>query len=172
MPVGVDLERSGTWRDLSRIQSSLEWNDGPADVLRGRGLEEYARWLAWIMRALRDSEAVLPVLGLHSEAAVQLCSGVSVEAVPVGTWVLARFPTRAFVAVRLAEGPPPALVERATSTGLPVWRVRVETPDAWHELVVRMTGLGSWLAQQRGWAAAGLAAHFITCVQKELAVRT
>jgi hypothetical protein len=168
MTVGVDLERSGTWRDLSRIQAGVEWSAGPADVLRGRGLEEYARWLAWLIRVLRDSEAVLPTLGLHSEAAVRLCAGVPVEAAPVGSWVIARFPARAFVAVKLGEADAPAMLERATGTGLPVWRVRVDNGEAWRELARRVTSLASWLAKERGWAAAGMAAHFAACAEREL----
>jgi hypothetical protein len=137
-------------------------------VLRGRGLEEYARWLAWLLRMLRDSEAVLPVLGLNSEAAERLCAGVAVEAAPVGPWVLARFPSRAFVAVKLGEAQPPAMLERATATGLPVWRVRMETGEAWRQLAGRVTSLATWLARERGWAAAGLAAHFAACAEREL----
>lgn len=167
MPVSVDLERSGVWRDLSCIQAGLEWSAGPADVLRGRGLDEYARWLAWLVRVLRDSEAVLPVLGLNSEAAVRLCAGVMVEAAPVGSWVLARFPSRAFIAVRLGETPAPPMLERASSTGLPVWRVRVDSGEAWRQLAGRVTAMASWLAKERGWAAAGLAAHFSACAERD-----
>lgn len=167
MPVAQDLEHSGLWRDLSRMGSAVDWSNGPSDILRGRGLEEYSRWLAWLVRVVRDSDQVLPLLGLESSAAIQLCSGVPAEAVPLGGWVLVRFPAKAFVAVRLGAGPPPEVLERAGATGLPVWRARLHTQQSWRELAARIAGRATWLAQNRGWAAAGVAEHFAACAIKD-----
>ncbi len=167
MPVAQDVEHSGLWRDLSRIGSAVDWSGGPSDILRGRGIEEYARWLAWLLRVMRDSEQVLPVLGLESRAAIGLCGGVAAEAAPLSGWVLVRFPGKAFVAVRLGNGPPPDVLERAGATGLPVWRARIHTQDAWRDLGARMAGRATWLAQNRGWAAAGVAEHFAACAIKD-----
>jgi len=169
MMVGQDVEHSGIWRDLSRMTSAVECTSGPADILRGRGVEEYARWLAWLLRTVRDSTPVLPLLGLDSAQAVQLCAGVAAEAIPIDHWVLVRFPRRAFVAIRLLDSAePPPILERAQATGLPVWRVRLGTPDSWQTLAARISALGPWLAQHRGWAAAGIAAHFAACVTQDL----
>lgn len=166
MGVSIDVEHSGLWRDLSHLSQVHSATAGPADLLRGRGPEEYARWLAWLLRSLRDSSAVLPLLGLDSPAAVQLCAGVDAEALPIQSWVLIRFPARAFVAVKLvdaAEAPP--LLDRAQATGLPIWRVRLQGPETWIPFASRLSPLLPWLAQHRGWAAAGIAAHFLACLE-------
>jgi hypothetical protein len=46
MPLSQDIEQRGLWRDLSMLGAGVDWSAGPADLLRGRGIEEYARWLA------------------------------------------------------------------------------------------------------------------------------
>jgi hypothetical protein len=164
MPLSQDVEHRGVWRDLSMLGAGVDWSAGPADLLRGRGVEEYARWLAWLLRVVRDAGHVLPLLGMDSPAAVQMCGPAPAEALPVGCWVLVRFPGKAFIAVRLGgESALPSLVERAAVTGLPVWRTRFNTRDSFHALARRMKGICPFLAQHRGWEAAGVAAYFAIC---------
>jgi len=164
MPLSQDVEQRGLWRDLSMLGAGVDWSAGPADLLRGRGIEEYARWLPGLLRVVRDPGHVLPLLGMDSPAAVQMCGAAPAEALPVGAWVLVRFPGKAFVAVRLGGEPAlPHLIERAAVTGLPVWRARFNTRESFDALAQRIKAACSFLAQHRGWEAAGVAAYFALC---------
>lgn len=200
-----EMERRGIWRDLSCLgQLTVPQPSSPLDAviekwrgklapledplerrvdaggpLYGRGLEEYARWLAWAARLVERASLILPIFGIRDVEAVQMCAGVSAEAAQLKNapnWVLVRFKGRAFVGVELLDrqgennGDEPELWRRATKQGVALWRVRLGEGGTlgWADLSRGLRSALPMLAMAQGLANASLAAHLAACIEQEL----
>lgn len=184
--LGLDLESAeplavvlAKWRErLAPLEDPLARAIGPGDPLFGRGAEEYARWLAWLLRGAGEAAIVLPLLGIRGGAAVRLCTGVAAEAAQLREaprWVLLRFRARAFLGVEVLDGgypvagAEPEIWKKATRQKLAVWRVTVGEGGLlpWADIARSLRQSLPWLMRTRGINVASMAAHFVACVEQD-----